>query len=98
MRLNVKSIKQIESLVLCKLSKIPIGELQTTCVVSIERTIDSVDKMNIKINKYSVSQDGKKKIENPLYKEIKPKRYLLLNIYLDWIEFNEESNYDYPLR
>lgn len=79
MRLNVKSIKQIESLVLCKLSKIPIGELQTTCVVSIERTIDSVDKMNIKINKYSVSQDGKKKIENPLYKEIKPKRYLLLN-------------------
>ena len=26
------------------------------------------------------------------------KRYILLNIYLDWIEFNEEINYDYPLR
>ena len=26
------------------------------------------------------------------------KRYVLLNIYLDWIEFNEEINYDYPLR
>ena len=26
------------------------------------------------------------------------KRYILLNIYLDWVEFNEEINYDYPLR
>ena len=26
------------------------------------------------------------------------KRYILLNIYLCWIEFNEEINYDYPLR
>ena len=26
------------------------------------------------------------------------KRYVLLNIYLDWVEFNEEINYDYPLR
>lgn len=25
------------------------------------------------------------------------KRYVLLNIYLDWIEFNEEINYEYPL-
>ena len=54
MRLNVKSINQIESLVLCKLSKIPIGELQTTCVVSIERTIDSVDKITLKIEKYLI--------------------------------------------
>lgn len=79
MRINVKSIKQLESLILCKLSKIPIGELQITCIVSIERAIDSVDKLTLKINKYSISQDGKRKIENPLYKEIKPKRYLLLN-------------------
>lgn len=26
------------------------------------------------------------------------KRYVLLNIYLDWIEFNEEINYEYPIR
>ena len=26
------------------------------------------------------------------------KRYILLNIYLDWVEFNEEINYDYPIR
>ena len=26
------------------------------------------------------------------------KRYIVLNIYLDWVEFNEEINYDYPLR
>ena len=25
------------------------------------------------------------------------KRYVLLNIYLDWVEFNEEINYEYPL-
>lgn len=26
------------------------------------------------------------------------KRYILLNIYLDWVEFNEEINYEYPIR
>lgn len=26
------------------------------------------------------------------------KRYILLNIYLNWVEFNEEINYDYPIR
>lgn len=79
MKINVKSIKELESLVLCKLSKIPIAELPISCVSQIERTIDSVDKMTLKINKYIISQDKKKKIENPIYKEIKPKRYLLLN-------------------
>lgn len=79
MKIDVKGIKQIESLALCKLSKIIISELPTTCVVSIERVIDSVDQLTLKIEKYLVSQDGKKKIENPIYNEIKPKRYLLLN-------------------
>ena len=79
MRIDVKSIKQIESLALCKLSKIIIGELPTTNIVSIERTLDEVDKMILKVEKYYITQDGKKKIENPFYNEIKPKRYLLLN-------------------
>lgn len=26
------------------------------------------------------------------------KRYILLNVYLDWIEFNEEINYIYPYK
>ncbi len=26
------------------------------------------------------------------------KRYILLNVYLDWVEFNEEINYEYPIR
>lgn len=26
------------------------------------------------------------------------KRYILLNIYIDWVEFNEEINYEYPIR
>jgi len=26
------------------------------------------------------------------------KRYILLNVYLDWIEFNDEINYIYPYR
>ena len=79
MRINIKSIGQIESLVLCKLSRVPIMELPVTNIVSIERTIDEVDKLTLKINKYVISQDGKCKIENPIYKEIKTKRYLLLN-------------------
>ena len=79
MRIDVRGIKQIESLALCKLSKNVISELTTSCVVSIERVIDSVDKITLKIEKYLISQDGKRKIENPVYNEIKPKRYLLLN-------------------
>lgn len=79
MKINVKNIGQIESIVLCKLSKIQIGELPTTCLVSIERTIDGIDKIVLKVNKYIVNQENKKKMENPLYNELKPKRYLLLN-------------------
>ena len=79
MRINIKSIGQIESLVLCKVSRQPIMELPTSTVVSIERTIDEVDKLTLKINKYIISQDGRRKINNLAYDEIKPKRYLLLN-------------------
>lgn len=79
MRINIKSIGQIESLVLCKVSKQPIMELPTSTIVSIERKIDEVDKLTLKINKYIISQDGRKKINNLAYDEIKPKRYLLLN-------------------
>ena len=79
MKINIKSIGQIESLVLCKVSRQPIMELPTSTVVSIERTIDEVDKLTLKINKYIISQDGRKKINNLAYDEIKPKRYLLLN-------------------
>ena len=79
MRINIKSIGQIESLVLCKVSRQPIMELPTSTIVSIERTIDEVDRLTLKINKYIISQDGRKKINNLAYDEIKPKRYLLLN-------------------
>lgn len=79
MRINIKNIGQIESLVLCKVSRQPIMELPTSNIVSIERTIDEVDKLTLKINKYIISQDGRKKINNLAYDEIKPKRYLLLN-------------------
>lgn len=79
MRINIKSIGQIESLVLCKVSRQPIMELPTSNIVSIERTIDEVDKLTLKINKYIISQDGRRKINNLAYDEIKPKRYLLLN-------------------
>lgn len=79
MRIDVRSIKQLESLVLCKLSKVVIGELPITNVVSIERLLDETDRMVLKVEKYYVNQDGKQRIKNPLYDEIKPKRYLLLN-------------------
>lgn len=79
MRIDVRSIKQLESLVLCKLSKVAIGELPITNVVSIERLLDETDRMVLKVEKYYVNQDGKQRIKNPLYDEIKPKRYLLLN-------------------
>lgn len=97
MKVNIKSIGQIESLVLCKLSKVPIMEIPTTAVVSIERTIDEIDKLTLRINKYLTVQDGLKKVENPAYNEIKPKRYLLLNddeyFIIEDIKTNKLSGY-----
>lgn len=97
MKINVKNISQIESLVLCKLSKVPVMEIPTTAIVSIERTIDEIDKLTLRINKYLTIQDGLKKIGNPAYNEIKPKRYLLLNneeyFIIEDIKTNKLSGY-----
>ena len=77
--MNLDKIDTIESLLLCKLSKIPIGELPTSCVTSLEKTIDETPILKLKINKYFISQNNKVKTLNPLYEEMRVKRYLLLN-------------------
>ena len=77
--MNLDKIDTIESLFLCKLSKIPIGELPTSCITSLEKTIDETPILKLKINKYFISQNNKVKTLNPLYEEMRVKRYLLLN-------------------
>lgn len=97
MEINIKSINKIESLVLCKLSRVPIMEMSTTSIVSIERTIDDIDNLTLKVNKHFTSQDGLKTILNPAYDEIKPKRYLLLNdseyFIIEDVKINKLSGY-----
>ena len=78
MSVNIGKIKQNESLILCKLNKTPIGELPISCIVSEEKYINEVGRLTVKVNKYIVSQD-KKKTLNPMYDDVKTKRYLLLN-------------------
>lgn len=77
--MNIKNIKTIESLILCKLSKKPIGELSVSYVDSLESYIDETEKMTLKVYRNITNPITKEKILNPLYDEIKPKRYLLLN-------------------
>ena len=77
--MNIKNIKTIESLILCKLSKKSIGELSVSYVNSLESYIDETEKMTLKIYRNITNPITKEKILNPLYDEIKPKRYLLLN-------------------
>ena len=77
--MNIKNITSIESLVLCKLNKRPIGELSTSYITSHESYIDETSKITLKIYKNITSQAKKQNKINPLYDEIKPKRYLLLN-------------------
>lgn len=77
--MNIKSITSIENLVLCKLNKRPIGELSTSYIASSESYIDEIPKITLKIYKTITSQVKKENKINPLYDEIKPKRYLLLN-------------------
>ena len=79
MRISIDKIEEINSIVLCKLNKQPIGELPISCIKSIERKIDEVPKIILKINKYIIQQNNKKTIDNPMYYEIKNKRYLLIN-------------------
>ena len=77
--MNIKNITSIESLVLCKLNKRPIGELNTSYITSFESYIDETAKITLKIYKNITSQVKKENKINPLYDEIKSKRYLLLN-------------------
>lgn len=97
MRINVKNMEKIESIVLCKLSRMPIMELPTSNIISIERTIDEIDTLTLRINKCLTTQDGLKTILNPVYDEIKPKRYLLLNdseyFIIEDIKINKLSGY-----
>lgn len=79
MNISINKIEEISSLILCKLNKEPIGELPTSCIISVERGIDKIPVLVLKINKYITLQNEKKKKENPLYREIKNKRYLLVN-------------------
>lgn len=94
--MKVNKIEAIESIVLCKLSKLPIGELTPSCVTSFNKKIDEVPFMTLKINKYFISQDKKEKIYNPLYDEIKVKRYLFINnedyYLIEEIDENKLSN------
>jgi hypothetical protein len=75
----VDKMETIESVILCKLNREEIGELPVSSVVSIERYLDEIPKMVLKVKKYIVSQSGKKKVINPVYDDIKNKRYILLN-------------------
>ena len=77
--MRIDTIKKIESVILCKLNKNPIGELPTSCITSCEKIFDEISEIEIEVNKYTIRQSDKKKIENPLYYEIKNKRYLLIN-------------------
>lgn len=77
--MKIDNITSIQNLMLCKLNKQPIGELDVSYVVTNENYIDETPKITLKIHKYLVNQINKKKEINPLYDEIKPKRYLLLN-------------------
>lgn len=77
--MEIKGITPINSVILCKLNKEVIGELQESCVTSLESYIDEVPKIDLKIRKYITNQNDKKRIINPLYDEVKVKRYILLN-------------------
>ena len=69
----IDKMETIESVILCKLSREEIGELPVSSVVSIERYLDEIPKMILKVRKYIISQNGKKKVINPIYDDIKNK-------------------------
>ena len=77
-RILLDKLNRDFKLELCKVNKDVICSIPKSCLVSLTRSLNEIDKMEITIKKYVTDLKGKK-IINPLWHQIKEERLICLN-------------------
>ena len=77
-RIFLDKLNRNFKLELCKVNKTVICSIPKSCLVSLTRSLNDVDSMELTIDKYVSGLNGKK-VLNPLWNEVKEERLICLN-------------------
>ena len=75
----IKQLKNIEEVLLCKINKTPIAELNRSFITSQSRSIDDIDTISLTINEKYMSPFSKSYEKNPYYKDVILERFLCID-------------------
>ena len=77
-RIFLDKLNRNFKLELCKVNKTVICSIPKSCLVSLTRSLNDIDSMELTIDKYVSGLNGKK-VLNPLWNEVKEERLICLN-------------------
>lgn len=77
--INIKNIDRKFNMELCKVNKEVVGTILVDYLETIERSINGIDTLELKIPKTIIDSNTFKKIRNPIYNESRDERLILLN-------------------
>lgn len=79
MKINLKELKRDYEIVLCKINKCAVGQINIRFIDTLSRNIDSMDEIQFTIPKFIYDRNGLKNIRYVLYDEIKEERFICLD-------------------
>lgn len=79
MKINLKELKRDYEIVLCKINKCAVGQINIGFIDTLSRSIDSMDEMQFTIPKFIYDRNGLKNIRYVLYDEVKEERFICLD-------------------
>lgn len=79
MKINLKELKRDYEIVLCKINKCAVGQINIRFIDTLSRSIDSMDEIQFTIPKFIYDRNGLKNIRYVLYDEIKEERFICLD-------------------
>lgn len=96
--INLKNIKKDYYITLHKINRDIIGEIDCSCVDSLERVFNDIDTISLTIPKYISSANNFNRTESVIYNEVKNERILCLNdleyfVIKDVSEYKEGQNF-----
>lgn len=78
----INEIKDKYEILLHKVNEETIGSIPMDFLISISNSLNEIGQISLEINKYYINQINKKKMEYPLYNEIKNERMISLDGYM----------------
>lgn len=78
----INEIKDKYEILLHKVNEETIGSIPMDFLISVSNSLNEIGQISLEINKYYINQINKKKIEYPLYNEIKNERMISLDGYM----------------